>query len=47
MEKIMATLWTIVLCANIVSAAVGNDPNWMLVFCPLVCLVIDKWKHVE
>ena len=47
MKKALAILWTVSLGCNILSAAVGNEPTWLLVFCPLVCLVMDKWEHVR
>lgn len=33
-------LWTIVLIFDILSAAMGNSPNWVLVFCPLSMLIL-------
>lgn len=41
----LAILWSIVLVADIISAVVGNDPSWVLVFCPLIILVMDKWEN--
>ncbi len=47
MEKALAILWTVALGTNILSAAVGNEPTWLLVFCPLACLVMEKWRRVS
>ena len=44
MKLLLAILWSIVMAVDIISAAVGNDPNWILVFCPLIILVMDKWE---
>ena len=46
MKKALAIIWTVSLSCNILSAAIGNEPNWVLVFCPLVCLVAEKWERV-
>ena len=45
MKLWMAIMWSIVLVADIISAVVGNDPSWVLVFCPLTILVMDKWEN--
>ena len=39
----LALIWTIVLIADIVSACLGYEPNWMLVFCPVIALVYNCW----
>lgn len=44
MELTLAILWSTVLVTDIISAVVGNAPTWILVFCPLAILVIDKWN---
>ena len=44
MKLLLAILWSVVMAVDIISAVVGNDPNWILVFCPLVILVMDKWE---
>lgn len=44
MKLLLAILWSIVMVADIISAVVGNAPSWILVFCPLVILVMDKWE---
>ena len=44
MKLLLAILWSVVMAIDIISAVVGNDPNWILVFCPLIILVMDKWK---
>ncbi len=46
MKKVLAIMWTCVLVMDIVSAAGGNEPTWSSVFCPLICLVLQKWKDV-
>ena len=43
MKLTLALIWTIVLISDIFSAYSGNEPNWMLVFCPLILLVIKYW----
>ena len=44
MKLLLAILWSVVMAVDIISAVVGNDPNWILVFCPLIILVMDKWE---
>lgn len=44
MELILALLWTLTLIVDIISACTGNEPTWILVFCPLVILVMDRWE---
>ena len=39
----LALIWTIVLISDILSAYSGNEPNWILVFCPLITLVSNYW----
>lgn len=39
----LAILWSIILITNIINAAIGADPTWVLVFCPLVCYVSALW----
>lgn len=43
MKLSLALIWTIVLIADILSACLGYEPNWMLVFCPVVALVFNCW----
>lgn len=38
---LMLVLWTIMLVANIANAVSGNQPSWILVFCPLACLMFE------
>lgn len=45
MKKALAIMWTVVLGVDILSAIIGMEPNWMLVFGPLVCLVADRWER--
>lgn len=44
MKLTLALLWTLSLIVDIISACVGNDPTWTLVFCPLVVLVMGCWN---
>lgn len=44
MKLLLAILWSVVMAVDIISAVAGNDPNWILVFCPLSILVMDKWE---
>lgn len=44
MKLLLAILWSVVMVIDIISAVIGNDPNWILVFCPLIILVMDKWE---
>ena len=44
MKLLLAILWSVVMAVDIINAVVGNDPNWILVFCPLIILVMDKWE---
>ena len=41
----MAIMWSVCLFVDIIAAAVGESPNWILVFCPLTILVFDRWEH--
>jgi hypothetical protein len=40
---LLPILWTFVLIIDIISMAMGNSPDWIIVFCPLVILVILLW----
>lgn len=44
MKLLLAILWSVVMVVDIISAVIGNAPTWVLVFCPLIILVIDKWE---
>lgn len=44
MKLLLAILWSVVMVVDIISAVVGNAPSWILVFCPLVILVMDRWE---
>ena len=44
MALVLAICWTLVLITDIISVVVGNAPTWVLVFCPLIILVRDKWE---
>ena len=39
----LALVWSIVLITDIISACLGYESNWMLVFCPLITLVFNYW----
>lgn len=45
-KKVLAIMWTCVLVMDIVSAAGGNEPTWSSVFCPLICLTLQRWSDV-
>lgn len=38
-----AIMWSIALIINILSASLGNKPNWAQVFLPLAVCVIHAW----
>lgn len=38
-----AIVWSIALILTILSASLGNKPNWAQVFLPLVVYVIRAW----
>lgn len=39
----LAIAWTIALIADIYLTIAGEQPTWVLVYCPLIILVTDKW----
>ena len=39
----LALTWSMVLITDIISACLGYESNWMLVFCPLITLVSNYW----
>ena len=39
----LALIWSMVLITDIISACLGYESNWMLVFCPLITLVSNYW----
>ena len=39
----LAICWTVALILDIASCLIGNEPNWGLVFCPMILLVIRCW----
>lgn len=43
MDLILAITWTIDLIVNGISCARGDEPSWLLVFCPLTILVMKYW----
>lgn len=45
MNLLIAILWSFCLVIDIIACAVGSAPNWVIVFCPLIILVMDKWKN--
>lgn len=46
MKKVSAIMWTSMLIMNIIFAAGGIEPTWSSVFCPLICLVLQRWLDV-
>lgn len=44
MKLLLAILWSFALVVDIISAVTGNAPNWILVFCPIIVVVMDKWE---
>lgn len=32
-------LWLIVFVVDTISVCAGNDPNWILVYCPLIAII--------
>ncbi len=46
MKKVLAIMWTSILVMSIIYAAVGIEPTWLSVFCPLICLVLQRWSDV-
>lgn len=45
-SKFLAWLWMTSLITNFISYIVGNNSNWILVFCPLYCLIWKLWDFV-
>ena len=45
MSLTLAIMWTICLFVDIIAAVTGDTPSWLLVFCPLTILVLDRWEH--
>jgi hypothetical protein len=41
----LAVFWTLSLIVNVLSACIGVEPTWTLVFVPLTTLVMDRWKE--
>lgn len=39
----LAIAWTLVLFVDIYLTIAGEQPNWVLVYCPLIILVTDRW----
>jgi hypothetical protein len=39
-----AIIWTVCLVLDIIDAAIGGSPSWILVFCPLIVLVWRYWQ---
>ena len=40
----LALIWSMVLITDIISVCLGYEPNWLLVFCPLIALVFKYWN---
>lgn len=45
-SKFLVWLWISCLIVDFISCIVGNNPNWILVFCPLYCLTFKLWEFV-
>lgn len=45
MKLALAITWSFCLTADVVSAGLGRDPSWVLVFCPLIILVMKYWME--
>ena len=43
MKIVSLILWLIVFAADTISACMGNDPNWILVYCPLTIVI---FRHI-
>ena len=41
----LAIAWTIIFIVDLIVMISGEPPNWILVFCPLIILVWDRWEH--
>lgn len=41
----LAIAWTLVLFVDIYLTIAGEQPNWVLVYCPLIILVTDRWEQ--
>ena len=42
---LIAIMWTFCLCVDLVAMFMGNEPSWILVFCPLTMLVFNCWTE--
>ena len=42
---ISAMLWTLALCLSIGSMILGQEPDWVLVYCPLIALCVYSWNQ--
>ena len=40
-EKFLFWIWLLILIGDIGSAAMGREPSWFQVFCPLVAFTIE------
>ena len=50
MTSLMFVLWSIVLAGDIVMAVLGDPPNWVFVFCPLIAVWFNslmEYIHYE
>ena len=41
----LAIAWTIVFIVDLIVMIAGEPPNWVLVFCPLIILLTDRWDQ--
>lgn len=44
MKLALAIMWTWCLITGIILAVAGVQPTWMSVFCPLICLTVQRWE---
>ena len=43
---VCALAWTVVFISCIFDCFNGNQPSWVVVFTPLVCVMLDSWVDV-
>ena len=42
--RILAIVWTAILFVDICLTIAGIKPNWVLVYCPLIIVIWDRWS---
>ena len=40
-NTIVLIIWSAALVADAINAITGGKPTWLLVFCPLICLILE------